>query len=744
MTACPDDSALLMSALRAAADNAQSADAEIRLRLDRVRLLLAAEVLAVRAERVDEPPGLAALAVGDAEVDRLLATPPGDARSLPTEAAELIAALHAAADDRRASAEGVGDHGETSLWRLRRAAQLDDVDVDILILAAVPELAPELGRVFAWLHDDRLINEPTVGLALRLLGTAAESPWQLRPWFGPASALGRAGLVSFRGDGPFPRWTFTAPPAVVDVLVGLPRPSGVADGVTLERRPAEVARGAALGADVLDHPLAALYQDDDHDVVVQLDGPAGATLAVAAAIAATTARPLLRVRTPMLATGPEAREPLSLTVAREALLSGAVIVLEEAETMADPAAFAVRQAVAAVAARAQTPVVACASAPFDLAIAVPDVRVVREPVAIPDVERRTAIWRQRLAAVSLVADRADVANVAATFRLGPDAIASAADVAAARCRLVNADGLRPARSVRRADLLAAAREASHHRLDALARRIGAVATWDDIVLPDATVGQLREIAAAVRHRSRVLDEWGFGRSTRGRGLAVLFAGPSGTGKTMAAEVLAGHLGLDLFAVDLASVVSKYVGETEKNLGRIFDEAETSNAILFFDEAEALFGKRSEVRDAHDRYANIEVAYLLQRMEAYEGLAVLATNLADHLDAAFARRLAHIVAFPAPELVLRQRIWTLAFPCSAPTGDLDVEFLAERFEVTGAAIVAAARHAALLAADRGESITTRHVVIALARELQKEGRVPTETQLGDWYAAVFEHMAGRAS
>nr|WP_052741184.1 ATP-binding protein [Mycobacterium sp. UM_NZ2] len=735
---------LVSALLRDAADDPAGADAELRLRLDRVRLLLAAEVLAVRAERADEPAGLAALAVGDAEIDRLLATPPGDARALPAPAAELVAALRSAADDRRESADGVGDHHATTLWRVRQALGLDDIDVDILVLAAVAELAPELGRAIAWLHDDRLRTQPTVGLVLRLLGAAPASPWELRPWVGPAGALAQAGLVGFRGDGPLPTWTVAAPPGVVDALLGLPRPSAIADGVTLSRRPAELARSAALDADVLDHPLAALYDCGDCDVVLQLDGPPGATLAVAGAVAASLARPMLRVRTPELGGAHETREPAALAVIREAVLTGAVVVLEEAEVLADAAAFALRQAVMPILTRAHTPIVVCAAEPFDLSAVAPEVRVVRESVGIPNVERRTAIWHQRLAAASLIADGADVADVAATFRLEPDAIASAADTAAARCRLATGGEPGRTRAVRRADLRAAAREASHHRLDTLARRIEATATWDDIVLPDATVGQLREIAAAVRHRSRVLDEWGFGRSTRGRGLAVLFAGPSGTGKTMAAEVLAGHLGLDLFSVDLASVVSKYVGETEKNLGRIFDEAETSNAILFFDEAEALFGKRSEVRDAHDRYANIEVAYLLQRMEAYEGLAVLATNLADHLDAAFARRLAHVVAFPTPDLTLRTRIWRLAFPRSAPVGDIDVEFLAERFEVTGAAVVAAARHAALLAADSGQRIAMRHVVIALARELQKEGRIPTEAELGEWYADVFDHLAGRAS
>ena len=200
-----------------------------------------------------------------------------------------------------------------------------------------------------------------------------------------------------------------------------------------------------------------------------------------------------------------------------------------------------------------------------------------------------------------------------------------------------------------ADLHAACRLQSNRKLAALARKITPHYTWDDIVLPADRLRQLREICNQVKYRARVYDEWGFDRKlSLGKGLNVLFAGPSGTGKTMAAEIMAGELGLDLYKIDLSTVVSKYIGETEKNLARIFDEAETTNAILFFDEADALFGKRSEVRDAHDRYANIEISYLLQRMEEYDGIVILATNLRKNMDEAFVRRMHFTVEFPFPD------------------------------------------------------------------------------------------------
>jgi DNA polymerase III delta prime subunit len=256
------------------------------------------------------------------------------------------------------------------------------------------------------------------------------------------------------------------------------------------------------------------------------------------------------------------------------------------------------------------------------------------------------------------------------------------------------------------------------RLGALAQRLEARAGWDDLVLPAAELGTLREIAGQVRRRGTVYEAWGFGRKTsRGLGVAALFAGESGTGKTLAAEVLAAELRLDLYRIDLSAVVSKYIGETEKNLRRLFDAAEDGGAILFFDEADALFGKRSEVRDSHDRYANIEINYLLQRMEAFRGLAVLATNLRGALDAAFLRRLRFVVTFPFPRAAERREIWRRAFPPEAPTEGLDPERLA-RLTLTGGSIRNIALHAAFLAAEAGTPVTVPLVLQAARAELRK--------------------------
>ncbi|HEU0015942.1 MAG TPA: ATP-binding protein, partial [Longimicrobium sp.] len=257
---------------------------------------------------------------------------------------------------------------------------------------------------------------------------------------------------------------------------------------------------------------------------------------------------------------------------------------------------------------------------------------------------------------------------------------------------------------------------------------------DDLVLPEAQTRTLRQIVAQARHRARVYGQWGFGRAgERGLGISALFSGPSGTGKTLAAEVIAGALALDLYRIDLSQVVSKYVGETEKNLRRVFDAAEAGGAVLLFDEADALFGKRSEVKDAHDRYANIEVSYLLQRMESYGGLAILTTNLKDALDPAFLRRLRFVVGFPFPDAAQRERIWRRAFPAAAPTEGVDPSRLAT-LAVSGGNIRNIALGAAFLAADEDAPVRMDHLLRAARAEMAKLEKPVSATEVAGWVSA----------
>ncbi|WP_009917495.1 ATP-binding protein, partial [Burkholderia humptydooensis] len=264
----------------------------------------------------------------------------------------------------------------------------------------------------------------------------------------------------------------------------------------------------------------------------------------------------------------------------------------------------------------------------------------------------------------------------------------------------------------------ALREAARGGLDTLAQRIDSRTAFDDLVLPPFVAAQLREIAAQLRDRQTVYDDWGFGRGqTRGLGIAALFAGESGTGKTMAAEAIANAARVDLYRIDLSSVVNKYIGETEKNLARLFDAAETSGAILLFDEADALFGRRSDVKDSHDRYANIEVAYLLQRIETYRGLAILTTNMKSALDRAFLRRIRFVVNFPFPDAAARESIWRRQFPAAAPLGAIDFGALA-RLNLAGGHIRSVALNAAFKAAGGGGAIDQAALMDAARAEYAK--------------------------
>jgi hypothetical protein len=346
-------------------------------------------------------------------------------------------------------------------------------------------------------------------------------------------------------------------------------------------------------------------------------------------------------------------------------------------------------------------------------------------LAVPklDATEQREIWTRSLQGIANSVD-GQIEAIVQQFDLGLRAIPQAVSSAIAKARARPGDFILAAE-----DLWHACREQVGWELGGLAQRLTPCYTWDDIVLPGDLMRQLREIADQVAARSQVYESWGFGiRFQRGRGINALFSGPSGTGKTMAAEILANHLQLDLYRIDLAGVVSKYIGETEKNLRNVFDAAEQSGAILFFDEADALFGKRSEVKDSHDRYANIEVNYLLQRMEDYRGLAILCTNRRAALDRAFLRRLRFLVEFPFPDGENRRRIWSKVFPTQAPLAGVDLEALA-RLEITGGNIHTIALNAAFLAAGEGTNIRMEHILHAARREYAKIDKLLTEAEFG---------------
>ncbi len=363
----------------------------------------------------------------------------------------------------------------------------------------------------------------------------------------------------------------------------------------------------------------------------------------------------------------------------------------------------------------------------------PKQRFIQVEFMVPDYTQRQQLWRLHLNGRYPMSEEVDLNALAGKFNFTLGQIRDAAATARNRALWRSPEN----GQINIHDLYEGCRAQSNQKLKTLAHKIKPKYKWKDIVLPSDQMAQLREITNHVKYKHVVYGDWGFDRKlSLGKGLNVLFSGPSGTGKTMTAEIMANELNLDLYKIDLSTVVSKYIGETEKNLNKIFKEAETSNAILFFDEADALFGKRSEVKDAHDRYANIEIGYLLQKMDEYTGVVILATNLRKNMDEAFVRRMRFTIDFPFPEEEYRLSIWQNIFPKETPLEkNIDYKFLARKFKVSGGNIKNIALAAAFYAADDGLIVTMEHVIQATKRELQKKGKLCVKADFEEYYELV---------
>jgi ATP-dependent 26S proteasome regulatory subunit len=433
---------------------------------------------------------------------------------------------------------------------------------------------------------------------------------------------------------------------------------------------------------------------------------------VAAAACARVGVQLHVVRSADLPSGGAERAALSRLWHRESLLSNSALLVEH-----DAAAGAADAAVSFIGRTAGMVLIATREA---LAL---ERSTIRLEVNKPSSVEQREIWQAALGTHSECLN-GQLAGLTSTFDMAAAEIHAAAVQALARVGPEGMDSLN-------ARLWAACRSQARRRVRELAQQIEPSARWPDLVLPDEQRQTLRDLVAHVAHRAKVYDEWGFAsRGPRGLGITALFAGASGTGKTLAAEVIACELQLDLYRIDLSQVVSKYIGETEKNLSRVFDAAQDSGAVLLFDEADALFGKRSDVKDSHDRYANIEVSYLLQRMEAYRGLAILTTNMKGLIDTAFLRRLRFVVQFPFPDPAQRAAIWRSVFPAGVPTRDLQPAKLAQ-LNVSGGSIRNIALHASFYAAEMGEPVQMSHALRAAYAECAKLEKSISAQELRGW-------------
>ncbi len=596
--------------------------------------------------------------------------------------------------------------------RLREVARtfgLSAIDVDILLVALAPDLDPRFERLYAYLQDDVSRRRASTGLALELATGVPGAP-AARTRLAQSAPLVHGGLLLVEeGERPFLTRSLRVPDRVAGHLLSSDASDPRLATLAVEPRPLALPEGVAISR-ARRAGVSLFY-------VRERFGSAGIAMA-AAALASGGQTPLV-LDLARMSTSDDAAE-LAAVAARECLLTGAALVVGPVEVIAERGAASVR-AFAEVA----CPVVLVGSRPWDPAWSRGVPVVIDAP--IPSLADRARVWLDELGSAQ---DGLDPAEEMIQFRLSPEQTVRAARAAS---RQATAEG----RALSADDLKAGARSQNAAGLERLSRRVRPLVTWDDLVLPDEVGEQLRELASRARFRDVVLDDWGMGRtSIKGRGMTALFAGDSGTGKTMSAEVMANDLGLDLYVIDLSTVIDKYVGETEKNLDRIFSEADRVNGVLLFDEADAVFGKRSDVKDSHDRYANVEVAYLLQRMELFDGVAILTTNLRANLDEAFTRRLDAVVDFPVPDDDGRLHLWQKHLPPDVPRGDdLDLGFLSRQFKFSGGNIRNVALAGAYLAAAEGNPLSMAHLIHGTAREYQKLGRMCVESEFGPYYDLV---------
>jgi len=643
---------------------------------------------------------------------------------------------------------------ETSLlaW-LADSYGLSQFDLDLLMVALAPELDLRYERLYAYLQDDVSRRRPSVDLALNLLCPTAGIKIRRRAHLAPDAPLIRRGLIHLLPDANRPDSPLLAHYLKVDEQIA----RWLLDERSLDGRLISFSDFVIPGISLGDLPLnteveqtlgSLINRADSYcrAMLIYLQGPHGAgQCQIAEAMANETGLFLLAadLSRAINTTAADFDHRIKLLF-REAYLQNALLFLDGVDALNGADHALQRQSLLEY--LAETFVITLLSGcrtwesfSHDSQSAGSEplgVMTVRIPS--PDFEQRRNCWRSKLSAADIELDEEELAALSGRFRLTPDRIADA--VTAARNRYDWTDASVQAEMSTTSDeraeidwftrLQTAARQQSSQDLMSLALKIEPHYSWSDIVLPEDTFRQLREICSRVANSHEVLGKWGFGKKlSHGKGVSVLFAGPSGTGKTMAADIIANELGLDLYKIDLAGVVSKYIGETEKNLDRIFTAAENANAIFFFDEADALFGKRSEVHDSHDRYANIEISYLLQKMEQYEGVAILATNLRQNLDDAFVRRLAFMVHFPFPDEAHRRQIWKGAWPAALPlASDVDIVFLANQFKLSGGNIKNIALAAAFLAASNGSVVTMDHISHAIRREYQKLGKVLSAAEL----------------
>lgn len=715
--------------------------AQIEAEMARLSLVLQRKILWLRQLWKRDPlQDFREVMISDAEADRLLAGDDWNAERAFYEsaaAAELSRAIAAQKEKSMAAGrQAIASGSPPALEILARLFHLDPLDIEVILLCLAPELDPGFDRLYAYIQDDATRRYPTPSVALQIWGQhffPSEAEVWSQGWkhFLPDAALRRSHLIRWESPSgrPRPGDPIRLERRVCDYLLGVNR---VDEEAPLVLRPVETHGPPAVASGTVSHRLEQLlrqWNGRGRMPAVNLVGKSAAGRSVAAHLCAHLGIGLYAIDPARLPAAPRERRDLFRVLERDAVLLPSAFLLDLTELdKNDRGALAL----------AQELILDLRS--FLIVVSRTPWHNERGLVAVEVPKLSTAdqheLWKSVLGDGIAIDQTSSIGqtledfvnSLVQQFDFDASQIVHASESARASAQLQDPSSTK----LTAGDVWKAARGQFSDTLAGLAERVTPIFRFEDLVLPEETLQQLRDISAQVTRRAQVYERWGFGeRLSRGRGIAALFAGPSGTGKTMAAEVLANTLSLDLYRVDLSGVVSKYIGETEKNLRSVFDAAEESGAILFFDEADALFGKRSEVHDSHDRYANIEINYLLQRMEDYRGLAILATNMKSLLDQAFLRRLRFLVEFPFPSPAQRKRIWQGVFPAAAEKEAFDYDFLS-RLEIAGGNIKNIAINSAFLAAAEGKPIGMQHVLAAAKREYSKIDKLVLASEFGSYF------------
>ncbi|HEX8921936.1 MAG TPA: ATP-binding protein [Pyrinomonadaceae bacterium] len=717
---------------------------------DELELLNISFLREVRRQAQDRAPGpldyLHGLVLNEQEIVAILTDQPGGGHTVDDDKEEELSRSMRQVEERisdRRRAAGPGNKLPqaqlTSLFHLER------IEEQCLVLCLAPEIDWKYSKVFAFLQDDVTKKQPSVDLALTLFCKDMEERLTARAIFSPDSSLLKYRLihlgVSSDGLDTLQQRRLKLDDRIVSFLLEIPRlDECLGEWVELVA-PSDEPLRTVVPSEIRDRTVRMVedcFADGEAHArpVIHLYGREGSgRRSIAECVMRRTGLPLLVADVRKMPQAAADRAEALWRLGRESLLLRAAIFVEHFDDLLHEGRSG--ELAALLEAIQEFSPLTYLSGTKAWKMPKPAQLFLSFECPVPSSTARVGFWKEHLQDTSHMVGDSDLVELASKFNFTDGQIREVIEAARSRSLWES----QPAQPLTLALLNRACRSVATQDLGSLGRKLEQSHAWSDLVLPKNQLDQLSELTSQVKRAQLVLETWGFAQKfPYGKGVTALFEGPSGTGKTMAAGIVGAELGLDLYKIDLSFVVSKYIGETEKNLNRIFTEAQDSNAILFFDEADALFGKRSEVKDAHDRYANIETAYLLQRMEDYSGIVILATNMKQHLDEAFVRRMRFIIHFPFPSDEYRQMIWEKAFPGDAPLGrDVDFRWLARKLKITGGHIKNISLRAAFLATERQGVIEMDCLVDAARRELEKMGKISTlaDFQVSENQMVAFE-------